>query len=121
MVGFIFGILFVIAGIVTAVIFSAKKEESYVEDGRGYYKRDENGNKIVETSYPLRRFSTMVLLAGIILGCLFTSFGCITSVDTGYTGIVRTFGKVEDFTYDAGMHIKAPWQSVVQIDNRVQF
>ena len=120
MVGFIFGILFVIAGIVTAVIFSAKKEESYIEDERGYYKRDENGNKIVKTSYPLKRFSTMVLLAGIILGCLFTSFGCITSVDTGYTGIVRTFGKVEDFTYDAGMHIKAPWQSVVQIDNRVQ-
>jgi regulator of protease activity HflC (stomatin/prohibitin superfamily) len=46
--------------------------------------------------------------------------GCIASVDTGHVGIVRTFGKVEDYTFDSGMHFKAPWNSVVQMDNRVQ-
>lgn len=43
-----------------------------------------------------------------------------TSVPTGYTGIVTTFGHVEDVTLEAGFHMKAPWQSVVTMDNREQ-
>lgn len=120
MVGFIFGIILVIAGIVAGVIFSRVKEVSYEEDAMGRYRRDSEGNRIERVEYPLKKFCMLVVIAGIALGALFTSFGCITSVDTGYTGIVRTFGKVENYTYDAGMHVKAPWQSVVQIDNRVQ-
>lgn len=120
MVGFIFGIIVVLAGIIAAVVFTRVKQTSYAEDAFGRYVRDDNGNRVENVSYPLKKFSALVLIAGFVLGLLFTGFGCITSVDTGYTGIVRTFGKVEDFTYDAGMHIKAPWQSVVQIDNRVQ-
>lgn len=34
--------------------------------------------------------------------------------------IVTTFGKVEDGTKDAGVVFKAPWQSIVKMDNRVQ-
>ena len=56
-----------------------------------------------------------VLIAGIAIG-----FGCVASVDTGHVGIVTTFGKVEDYTFDSGMHVKAPWNSVIQMDNRVQ-
>jgi len=46
--------------------------------------------------------------------------GCITSVPTGYTGIVTTFGRVEDNVLDAGLHIIKPTQSVVLMDNREQ-
>jgi regulator of protease activity HflC (stomatin/prohibitin superfamily) len=45
---------------------------------------------------------------------------CIASVPTGHTGIVTTFGKVENYTLDAGIHFTAPWKSVVNMDNRVQ-
>ena len=45
---------------------------------------------------------------------------CVSYVPTGYTGIVTTFGKVENGTKDAGVCFKAPWQSIVRMDNRVQ-
>lgn len=44
----------------------------------------------------------------------------MASVGTGNTGVVTTFGKVEDYTLEAGFHIKAPWNDVIQMDNRVQ-
>lgn len=51
----------------------------------------------------------------IVLAC-----NCFTSVPTGHTGIVTTFGKVENYTLEAGMHFKLPWQKVVKMDNRNQ-
>lgn len=45
---------------------------------------------------------------------------CVVSIPTGYTGIVTTFGRVEDRTLDAGLSFIAPWQGVVKMDNRVQ-
>ena len=44
----------------------------------------------------------------------------ITFVPTGKTGIVTTFGKVENTTLDSGIHFTLPWQGVVKMDNRVQ-
>ena len=58
----------------------------------------------------------VILLIGI--GMLI--FSLFTSVPTGYTGILTTFGKVNDTTLEAGINVKAPWQSVVLMDNREQ-
>ncbi len=55
-----------------------------------------------------------VLTAAILLCC------CITTVPTGYTGIVTTFGRVEDHTFEAGFHLKSPFQRVIKMDNRTQ-
>lgn len=44
----------------------------------------------------------------------------IAFVPTGYTGILTTFGKVEERTVQAGLNIIAPWQKVVKMDNRTQ-
>ena len=41
-------------------------------------------------------------------------------VPTGHTGVVVTFGRVEDRTLDAGIHGKKPWQKLINMDNRVQ-
>lgn len=41
-------------------------------------------------------------------------------IPTGHTGVVTSFGKVQNYTLDAGIHLKAPWQRVVKMDNRVQ-
>ncbi|MBR3038996.1 MAG: prohibitin family protein [Clostridia bacterium] len=55
------------------------------------------------------------LIIGLIL-CLL----CVRTVKTGYTGILTTFGKVEDETMSAGVHWIAPWQRIVKLDNRTQ-
>jgi regulator of protease activity HflC (stomatin/prohibitin superfamily) len=45
---------------------------------------------------------------------------CIAIVPTGHTGVVVTFGKVADYTFESGINMKAPWSKVVKMDNRTQ-
>ena len=59
--------------------------------------------------------STVALIVAIIL-----AFSMIKTVPTGYTGILTTFGKVEPNTVSAGVHVIAPWQKIVKLDNRTQ-
>ena len=47
-------------------------------------------------------------------------FSCYVSIPAGHTGVVTTFGSVENYTLEAGMHFKLPWQEVIKMDNRVQ-
>lgn len=62
-----------------------------------------------------------IVIASVLAVMLIVlAFLCISSVPTGYTGILTTFGKVEDITMDAGVHFIAPWQSIVKLDNRTQ-
>ena len=51
---------------------------------------------------------------------LILALTCFATVPTGYTGIVTTFGRVEDYTFDAGFHLKGPFQRVIKMDNRTQ-
>jgi regulator of protease activity HflC (stomatin/prohibitin superfamily) len=93
MVWFIFGILaFIVGAIVT--IYNG------MENGKG--------------AATIAGIITTVVVA-ILLG-----LSCMANVPTGHTGVLTTFGKVEDHTLEAGMNFKAPWQSVVTMDNRVQ-
>lgn len=68
------------------------------------------------------RFFTRILPAVILAVAAIAMIGisCMRTVPTGHTGIVTTFGRVEDITYEAGVHFCAPWQSVVNMDNRNQ-
>ena len=120
MAGFIFGIIFLLAGIGASIWLFSTSETSYQKDANGRYVYDSNGDKVEVKSYPLRKFTKFTIIGGVVLGIGVSLLGCIASVDTGHIGIVRTFGKVEDYTFDAGMHFKAPWNSVVEMDNRVQ-
>lgn len=45
---------------------------------------------------------------------------CMRTVPTGYTGILTTFGRVEESNLAAGLHVIMPWQNIVLMDNRVQ-
>lgn len=67
----------------------------------------------------MQKISKGWILLGF-LPLLLIVFGCFTSVQTGYTGVVTVFGKVKPTTLEAGFHFKSPFESVVQIDNRVQ-
>ncbi len=55
-----------------------------------------------------------------LLGALWLLVGAFAIVPTGHTGILTTFGKVEDTTLEAGLHFKLPIQEVVVMDNRTQ-
>ena len=58
----------------------------------------------------------IVLVVLLVVGVFF----CTTKVSAGHTGVVVSFGKVQDYTLDSGLHFKAPWHRVVKMDNRVQ-
>ncbi len=60
------------------------------------------------------------LLLSFVICAGFVFASCVTSVPTGHTGILTTFGKVEDTTFEAGFNMKAPWQKIINMDNRVQ-
>lgn len=72
-------------------------------------------------AYPKqKKVYTCIVVFGLIFGIFGMTAGCITTIPTGHTGIVTTFGRVEDYTLEAGVHMKAPWQQVVKMDNRIQ-
>ena len=55
-----------------------------------------------------------------VFGALIALGGMVATVPTGHTGILTTFGRVEDKTLEAGMHVKSPFQEIVCMDNRTQ-
>ena len=55
-----------------------------------------------------------------LVGVGLSLFSCFSSVPTGYTGILTTFGRVENISMEAGFHFKKPWQELVKMDNREQ-
>ena len=62
-----------------------------------------------------------LIIGGIaVLVVLLVFVTCTATVETGYTGIVTTFGKVEDVTLEAGLHFKSPFQRIIAMDNREQ-
>ena len=68
-----------------------------------------------------RKTKKSLIIAGIVVVALLLGFvTCTATVETGYTGIVTTFGKVEDVTLEAGLHFKSPFQRIIAMDNREQ-
>ena len=111
MAGLVFGIIFLLAGIIVGIyVTSVKVRETEYKDGR--YETVEKR--------PFARFAALVVMLGILLGGFCTFLGCIASVPTGNTGVITVFGRVESNTFDAGFNFKAPWQTVINMDNRVQ-
>ena len=63
-----------------------------------------------------KKYGCIICIIGVILLVV----SCIGIVPTGYTGILTTFGAVENRTIDAGFNLIAPWQRIVTMDNRAQ-
>lgn len=70
---------------------------------------------LIDEDYRLR---TSLIGGGVAFVLLIVS--CIGIVQTGFTGILTTVGKVEDRTISPGFSFIAPWQDVVTMDNRTQ-
>ena len=68
-----------------------------------------------------RNMKKWLIIAGVAAALvLLVMVTCTATVETGYTGIVTTFGKVEDVTLEAGLHFKSPFQRIIAMDNREQ-
>jgi len=62
-----------------------------------------------------------LIALGVVVVLVVAFFvGFTARVPTGYTGILTTFGKVENNTLESGFHVKSPFQNVVLMDNREQ-
>ena len=67
-----------------------------------------------------KSLASLILAAAILVSAGSLALACFQTVPTGHTGVVTTFGKVENTTLDSGVHFVLPWQQVVKMDNRVQ-
>ena len=56
----------------------------------------------------------------LILAAVIIVLSCISTVPTGHTGILTTFGRVEDKNLPEGMNFHAPWQSITTMTNKEQ-
>ena len=59
-------------------------------------------------------------LVCIILAIAIIGGSCISTVPTGHTGILSTFGRVEDKNLPEGMNFHAPWQTITTMTNKEQ-
>lgn len=104
MIALILAIIFIIAGFaVTTGINAYRKSEASEYGSDGAYTK---------IAYP--RY------IGIALAVVLIALSMVAVVPTGYTGILTTFGRVENKTISAGINFIAPWQKVVKMDNRTQ-
>lgn len=69
----------------------------------------------------LRKHLWIQIPLGLILliGIIFFANSC-ASIPAGHTGILTTFGKVEDKVLTEGFNWKSPFQKVIKMDNRTQ-
>ena len=76
--------------------------------------------KVNNSNCAAKRMGILAVIAAVLIIAAVIALACVTTVPTGHTGVVTTFGSVEDYTFDAGVHMKLPWQKVVMMDNRIQ-
>lgn len=75
---------------------------------------------IVKKNEKVKKAKAVAGVAALVVGLVICVSSCVRTVPTGHTGIVTTFGNVESYTYEAGVHFTAPWKTVVNMDNRNQ-
>ncbi|MBR6726548.1 MAG: hypothetical protein IKL81_06130, partial [Clostridia bacterium] len=57
--------------------------------------------------------AALIVVAVILVLIAVAVSVCVAEVPTGHTGVITTFGKVENYIFDEGIHFKMPWQKVV--------
>lgn len=68
-----------------------------------------------------KKLVKIAIIAVCVALVVIAGLSCFTVVSAGHTGVVLTFGAVEDTVLDEGLHFKIPFiQKVVQMNNRTQ-
>ena len=113
MILFILGIFAVIAGIICSASLTSQQRTRWE---RNKAEAERYNKSFTE---PFRKV-LFPLYIGVAVMVLLIVLSCVAIVPTGYTGILTTFGAVENRTVSAGINFIAPWQKVVTMDNRAQ-
>lgn len=66
------------------------------------------------------RIGNLVSVVAFVLALVIVGGSCISTVPTGHTGILTTFGRVEDRNLPEGINIHAPWQNITTMTNKEQ-
>lgn len=121
MIVFVLAILVLVLGFIMSKILTSRNNEEWERWNHLREKYEENpryneapGEEPKKTTVKYPIFLAVVVAVLVIL------IGCIAVVPTGYTGILTTFGRVEERTLNSGINFIAPWQNVVKMDNRTQ-
>lgn len=105
-------VLGLILALVLYVILGFQRSEEWITDAKGN-ARKVKGKQREWKSNPAQLLALLALAVVLLISS-------VTVVPTGYTGILTTFGRVENRTINAGAHLILPWQNVVKMDNRTQ-
>lgn len=62
----------------------------------------------------------VVGVGALLISIVLIVVSCVSSVPTGHTGILTTFGAVEDVSLPNGVNFHSPWQNVVTMSNKEQ-
>lgn len=105
----ILSVLLVLVGIVLFIV-PIKYQGDVMVDGR-YGPTRERATKTVTRA---------IGLIPVGIAALIMALACTTVVQAKQVGVVTTFGKPGDTTLSSGLHVKAPWQKVTEIDATIQ-
>lgn len=67
-----------------------------------------------------KNLGTIVMVACLALAGITMFLACTSTVPTGHTGILSTFGRVEDISLGNGLNFHKPWQTIVTMTNKEQ-
>lgn len=126
MLGIILAIIVLVAGFGIMFAVNKVKQAEYNEKHEDW----ENAKQIAAARFPNNVWEKpepkkpdivkFPVLIAIPLALVILIASCLAIVPTGYTGILTTFGKVENRTIPSGISFIAPWQNVIKMDNRTQ-
>lgn len=118
----IIAIIALIAGLVATSVINRAQNEAYEEKHSEWETNHDNKysewSRREEPQKPHK--ITFPAIIGVVLAVVLLIVSCVAVVPTGYTGVLTTFGKVENRTVPSGISFIAPWQKVVKMDNRTQ-
>ena len=125
MVGIVISIIVLIVGIALSAYLTMKQIVEYDEAYADWAERTErkaNGYHVADPGEAPKQPKPfrLPLYISVALSVVLIVASCIATVPTGCTGILTTFGKVEDRTIPSGVSLIAPWQKVIRMDNRTQ-
>ena len=124
MFGIIIAIIILIVGFILTGVLNAKLNANFKESHEDWENaREIQRNRGIEftKAEPVKPQKKLFpIYISLILAVVILVASCIAIVPTGYTGILTTFGRVEERTIPAGISFVAPWQKVIKMDNRTQ-
>jgi regulator of protease activity HflC (stomatin/prohibitin superfamily) len=78
------------------------------------------GFAAAKTNQPVRSYSFMIKIAGIIIALIGFSMSSVVQVEPGQVGVKKLFGKVDNDILESGLNVINPLVKVVMFDIRTE-